>query len=76
MNTLESIQDFKGTYPKHLWSLFFTEMWERFCFYGMRGMLVVFMVSHLGMDETVANLQSWSRWKVQERQTLAELDLD
>ncbi|MFM7019140.1 peptide MFS transporter, partial [Flavobacterium sp.] len=33
------------------------EMWERFCFYGMRGMLVVFMVSHLKMDETVANLQ-------------------
>jgi POT family proton-dependent oligopeptide transporter len=32
-------------------------MWERFCFYGMRGMLVVFMVSHLKMDETVANLQ-------------------
>ena len=32
-------------------------MWERFCFYGMRGMLVVFMVSHLDMDETVANLQ-------------------
>jgi proton-dependent oligopeptide transporter, POT family len=25
--------------------LFFTEMWERFCFYGMRGMLVVFMVT-------------------------------
>jgi POT family proton-dependent oligopeptide transporter len=32
-------------------------MWERFCFYGMRGMLVVFMVGHLGMNERVANLQ-------------------
>jgi POT family proton-dependent oligopeptide transporter len=32
-------------------------MWERFCFYGMRGMLVVFMVNHLAMDEKTANLQ-------------------
>jgi len=55
--TLEEIQNFKGKYPKQLWYLFFSEMWERFCFYGMRGMLVVFMVSHLNMDETVANLQ-------------------
>jgi POT family proton-dependent oligopeptide transporter len=55
--SLEEIQNFKGKYPKQLWYLFFSEMWERFCFYGMRGMLVVFMVSHLGMNETVANLQ-------------------
>ena len=55
--TLEEIQNFKGKYPKQLWYLFFSEMWERFCFYGMRGMLVVFMVSHLAMNETVANLQ-------------------
>lgn len=55
--TLEQIQNFKGKYPKQLWYLFFSEMWERFCFYGMRGMLVVFMVSHLGMNEKVANLQ-------------------
>lgn len=54
---LERIQDFKGKYPKQLWYLFFSEMWERFCFYGMRGMLVVFMVSHLGMNEKIANLQ-------------------
>ena len=55
--TIEQIQDFKGKYPKQLWYLFFSEMWERFCFYGMRGMLVVFMVQHLGMNEKVANLQ-------------------
>ncbi|UGS23962.1 peptide MFS transporter [Flavobacterium channae] len=57
MQTLEQIQDFKGKYPKQLWYLFFSEMWERFCFYGMRGMLVVFMVNHLAMDEKTANLQ-------------------
>jgi POT family proton-dependent oligopeptide transporter len=57
MQTIEEIQNFKGKYPKQLWHLFFSEMWERFCFYGMRGMLVVFMVNHLSMDEEVANLQ-------------------
>ncbi len=55
--SLEEIQNFKGKYPKQLWYLFFSEMWERFCFYGMRGMLVVFMVNHLAMDEKTANLQ-------------------
>lgn len=57
MTTTEEIQNFKGKYPKQLWYLFFSEMWERFCFYGMRGMLVVFMVQHLMMDEKTANLQ-------------------
>lgn len=55
--TIEQIQDFKGKYPKQIWALFFSEMWERFCFYGMRGMLTFFMVYQLGMKEDVANLQ-------------------
>ncbi len=55
--SLENIQNFKGKYPKQIWSLFFSEMWERFSFYGMRGMLVVFMVSQLNMDDVTANLQ-------------------
>ncbi|MBK6397359.1 MAG: peptide MFS transporter [Bacteroidetes bacterium] len=55
--TLDEIQSFKGKYPKQLWYLFFSEMWERFCFYGMRGMLTVFMVSELFMKEDQANLQ-------------------
>ena len=55
--TSEQIQNFKGKYPKQLWYLFFSEMWERFSFYGMRGMLVVFMVTQLGMDETSSQLQ-------------------
>jgi POT family proton-dependent oligopeptide transporter len=54
---LEQIQNFKGKYPKQLWYLFFSEMWERFSFYGMRGMLVFFMVSQLNLDEVAANLQ-------------------
>ena len=55
--TLEQIQDFKGKYPRQLWYLFFSEMWERFCFYGMRGMLTFFMVHELFMKDDVANLQ-------------------
>lgn len=58
--SLEEIQDFKGKYPKQLWSLFMVEMWERFCFYGMRGMLVIFMIDKivgLALTEKSANLQ-------------------
>jgi POT family proton-dependent oligopeptide transporter len=55
--SLEKIQSFQGKYPKQLWYLFLTEMWERFCFYGMRGMLTVFMVTQLLIDEKTANLQ-------------------
>ncbi|OPC00932.1 amino acid transporter [Elizabethkingia meningoseptica] len=55
--TLEQIQDFKGKYPRQIWSLFFSEMWERFCFYGMRGMLVFFMIHQLNFAEVQANLQ-------------------
>ena len=55
--TLEQVQNFKGKYPKQIWSLFFSEMWERFCFYGMRGMLTYFMITELLMKEDIANLQ-------------------
>jgi POT family proton-dependent oligopeptide transporter len=54
---LEAIQNFSGKYPKQLWYLFFSEMWERFSFYGMRGMLTFFMVNQLVMKEDEANLQ-------------------
>jgi POT family proton-dependent oligopeptide transporter len=54
---LESIQSFEGKYPRQLWWLFFSEMWERFSFYGMRGVLTFFMVNQLMMGESVANLQ-------------------
>jgi POT family proton-dependent oligopeptide transporter len=55
--TLEQIQDFKGKYPKQLWYLFLIEMWERFCFYGMRGILTIFMVGQLGIIDSEANLK-------------------
>ncbi len=43
-------------HPKGLAVLFSTEMWERFSYYGMRALLVLYMVKHLlqpGQAETV-----------------------
>jgi POT family proton-dependent oligopeptide transporter len=34
-------------HPRGLTYLFATEMWERFCFYGMRALLVLYMVKYL-----------------------------
>jgi POT family proton-dependent oligopeptide transporter len=36
-------------HPAGLFVLFFTEMWERFSFYGMRALLVLFLVSAFGL---------------------------
>jgi proton-dependent oligopeptide transporter, POT family len=37
----------KQTHPRGLYTLFFTEMWERFSYYGMRALLVLFMVDNI-----------------------------
>ena len=47
-------------HPRGLATLFFTEMWERFTFYGMRAILVLFLVAGveqggLGIDDRTAN---------------------
>ncbi len=46
-------------HPRGLSTLFFTEMWERFSYYGMRAILILFMTAQLvngglGMDKTTA----------------------
>lgn len=46
-------------HPSGLSTLFFTELWERFSYYGMRALLVLFMVDAvkqggMGMDEKTA----------------------
>jgi POT family proton-dependent oligopeptide transporter len=38
-------------HPKQLYLLFFTEMWERFSFYGMKALLLAYMVTQLNFDE-------------------------
>ena len=37
-------------HPRGLTTLFFTEMWERFSYYGMRALLVLFMTAPLAQD--------------------------
>ena len=42
-------------HPRGLIVLFLTEMWERFSFYGMRGLLIVYLTQHfLFSDESLA----------------------
>jgi proton-dependent oligopeptide transporter, POT family len=42
-------------HPKGLPLLFFTEMWERFSYYGMRAILMLYMTKHLLMGSTSAS---------------------
>lgn len=42
-------------HPKGLYILFATEMWERFNFYGMRAILVLFMTKALLFDQAFAS---------------------
>ena len=36
-------------HPRGLTTLFFTELWERFCYYGMRAILLLYMVATVGV---------------------------
>jgi len=54
--TVQEIQNFKGKYPKQLYLLFFTEMWERFTFYGMRALLMLYMTKVFMYGDEKANL--------------------
>ena len=52
------------SHPKGLGFLFATEMWERFSYYGMRALLVLYMVHHLlrpGTAEGVLGLATLRR---------------
>lgn len=44
-------------HPSGMHILFFTEMWERFSYYGMRGILVAYMTQHFLFDDTIAQGQ-------------------
>ena len=41
--------------PKGLWLLFVVEMWERFSYYGMRAILVLYLVDRLGWSDARAS---------------------
>ncbi|MBN4056013.1 MFS transporter, partial [bacterium AH-315-J23] len=41
-------------HEKGLFILFFTEMWERFSYYGMRAILIFFLTKHFLFDRDAA----------------------
>ena len=41
-------------HPRGLIILFFAEMWERFSYYGMRGILIFFLTQHFLFDDATA----------------------
>ena len=45
------------THPRGLFVLFFAEMWERFSYYGMRGLLIFFLTQHYLFDDGRAQSQ-------------------
>jgi POT family proton-dependent oligopeptide transporter len=47
-----------GRYPKGLFFLFATEMWERFSFYGISAVLVLYLTIGLGLPDKEAALAS------------------
>jgi POT family proton-dependent oligopeptide transporter len=44
-------------HPRGIHVLFFTEMWERFSYYGMRAILVAYMTQHFLFDDGLAQGQ-------------------
>lgn len=50
------MSDVKTGHPKGLMTLFFSEMWERFCYYGMRVLLTLYLVKSLMKGDAEASL--------------------
>ena len=42
-------------HPRGLFVLFYAEMWERFSFYGMRALLVLYLTKHWLLADGTAN---------------------
>ncbi len=55
MTTRSPKSDFLG-HPRGLAYIVFTEAWERFSFYGMQALLVLYMTSHLLQPEVIGNV--------------------
>ncbi|MFV8376437.1 peptide MFS transporter [Flavobacterium sp. LB1P62] len=54
-NDLSKEKDFFG-HPRALFILFFTEMWERFSFYGMKALLIFYLTRYHLFSDTSGNL--------------------
>jgi POT family proton-dependent oligopeptide transporter len=49
--TIDPSEEMFG-HPKGLYVCFFTEMWERFSFYGMKALLLLYLIKHHGFLES------------------------
>ncbi len=49
-------QDEFASHPRGLFVLFYAEMWERFSYYGMRALLVLYLTKHWLYDDSSASL--------------------
>ncbi len=55
MNTATSLQEKKTFgHPRGLFYLFFAELWERFSFYGMKALLILYMTKQLLFSDTMS----------------------
>ena len=43
-------------HPQGLYILFMTEMWERFSYYGMRALLILYLTKHFLFDDLKAGM--------------------
>jgi proton-dependent oligopeptide transporter, POT family len=50
-----TLSELRRTHPEGLFVLFFAEMWERFSYYGMRALLVLFLTKHFLWSDDEAN---------------------
>ena len=54
--------DFFG-HPRGLWYLAFTEAWERFSFYGMQALLVLYMVKYLLLPGRIEHVVAFAAFR-------------
>lgn len=55
MSDATAVPAAKG-HPPGLYMMFFAELWERFCYYGMRALLAFYIVQQFGMGQDEASL--------------------
>jgi len=56
MNTTNIAQNIEDKQPKGLYLIFFTGLWERFGFYTLQTIIILYMTKNLGLPDVQANL--------------------
>jgi POT family proton-dependent oligopeptide transporter len=56
------VPDFLG-HPRGLWYLAFTEAWERFSYYGMQSLLVLYMVKYLLLPGRIEHIVAFDSFR-------------